>query len=247
VRAADRLRKAARALFAPVDAASLYVVRIAYGLVLVGWSVRMFVSGHIGEDYLALKVHFPFFPSLPILPDAAMVALFIGIAVLGAFIALGFASRICCLLAGVAFLYVFLGNVIVYQNHDYLIWMLGFLFAGMPIHEGASASTALRHAPQRKHVPRWCLWLVRFQLAIPYVFGGFAKVNTAHGDLVVVARRLACRRPAPRCPRHGHDPLVGRSRVRLVDRARALLAPHTRARCDCDDLVPSHQRISLGY
>jgi hypothetical protein len=26
-------------------------------------------------------------------------------------------------------------------------------------------------------MPRWCLWLLRFQIALPYVFGGIAKLN----------------------------------------------------------------------
>lgn len=51
-----------------------------------------------------------------------------------------------------------------YNNHDYLIVLLSFLFG-------------MVHAADVALVPRWELLIVQLQVAIVYVFGGIAKIN----------------------------------------------------------------------
>src|SRR3954462_3030143 len=144
-------------MFARIDAASLLVFRVVYGVAVVAWVLREWITGLASERYLGLAVHLSFF-AMPALPDVGVIALLDGLAVLGAFIALGFHSRVSCFLVGCGFLYLFLEEMCLFQNHYYLIWLLGFALAALPVHDGLSASRALAKRPQSGTAPAWPLY-----------------------------------------------------------------------------------------
>jgi hypothetical protein len=73
--------------------------------------------------------------------------------------------------------YQFLIDEALYDNHDYLIVLLGLLLAVVPAHRFFSLDARRRRALASETVPRWALWLLRFQIAVPYVFGGLAKLD----------------------------------------------------------------------
>ncbi len=63
------------------------------------------------------------------------------------------------------------------QNHLYLISLLAFLMILVPAHRAFSIDAARRPGLRSETLPAWALWLLRFQVAIPYVYGGIAKLN----------------------------------------------------------------------
>ena len=103
---------------------------------------------------------------------------FAALAMLSAFMMAGFLYRVSAFLLWLGFTYVFLLEKAIYLNHYYLICLLCFLLIVVPAHRAGSIDVRLRPNLRTDLVPAWTLWLVRFQVAAPYVFGGIAKLNT---------------------------------------------------------------------
>jgi len=108
-----------------------------------------------------------------------LLGTFAGLAVLSAFVMAGFLYRISALLLWLGFTYLFLLEKAVYpQPFYYLIGLLCF-FASTSCrpHRAWSIDARIWPALRSDVVPAWTLWLLRFQIALPYVFGGIAKLN----------------------------------------------------------------------
>jgi hypothetical protein len=161
-------------LFAPIDAASLGVFRSAFGALMV-WHGLQYVTGAY-ELYLVPRFFFKFpgFAWVHASP-AVLWTLFWSFVVLGVLIALGIASRVACGLFFLAYSYLFLIDTADYQNHTYLICLLAFLLTVLPVHR--AFALGVRRAKRADWIPTWALWLLRFQVAAPYVGGGIAKLN----------------------------------------------------------------------
>ncbi len=118
---------------------------------------------------------YPGFEWLPRLPPELLRPYFWGLAALSAMILLGAFSRLASALFALGFSWVLLLDAASYQNHLYLICLLAAVLAVVPAHRTLSATTPRRK--RRDSVPAWALWLARFQVAVPYVGGGLAKLN----------------------------------------------------------------------
>ena len=171
----ERLRAAATR---PVNSASVTVFRIAFGVAMMV-NVTLYVPVLVYQYYIDTDVHFPYGPLVfvPVLPGPGIYVVYSGIFVAGALIALGKWYRPAVIAVFVLATYVFLLDSTFYQNHEYLVSMLAFLMIFLPL-DGRWSLDARKH-PERASgtVPAWVLWLLRFQIAIPYVYGGFAKLN----------------------------------------------------------------------
>ena len=168
-----------RALFAPVDVASLVAFRIAFGALMLVAVARYFAHDWIGQFYVAPLVFFPY-PGLEWvapLPPTAMYALFAGLGLLALCIALGLWYRVCAALFCLAFTYVHLIDRTNYLNHYYLVSLLSGLMVLLPLHRAGSLDVWRRPALRAAAIPAWTVWLLRFQLGVVYVFGAVAKLN----------------------------------------------------------------------
>ena len=173
-----RLRAWSTRLLTPVDAASIAVFRIALGVVLAWDAARYIHYGWVDEYYVLPSVHFPYYPfeSLRPWPGRWMIAHFAAVGALALFFALGLFYRIAAVLLFLAYSYVFLLEESVYMNHYYLICLLLLLFVFIPA-ERAYSLDRLRAPQMPPAVPRWSVWILRFQLFIVYIFGAVAKLN----------------------------------------------------------------------
>src|SRR5688572_15651049 len=166
-------------LLAPVDAASLAVFRIAFGGLLL-WEVWKYVAnGWIARYYVDPAFHFTYdgFEWVQPWPGPWMHVHFVILGVLAACIALGACYRLATSLFFLGFSYVFLLEQSRYLNHLYLVCLLGFLLIIVPAHRALSFDAWLRPGSGSGIVPAWALWVLRFQVAVPYVYGGIAKLN----------------------------------------------------------------------
>ena len=163
--------------FQPVDAASLAVFRVAFGALMLWHSLQYLLGGRLQRQYLAPAFHFTFpgFEWVRPGPPEVLWAVFWGLAACAVLIALGVASRAACALFFLGYGYVFLLDPAYYQNHTYLICLLALLLAVVPAHRTLALGT--RRARRADLVPAWALWLLCFQVAVPYVGGGLAKLN----------------------------------------------------------------------
>lgn len=157
------------------DANGLVLFRITFGILIAVHFFRQAIAIDHGETYLFLP--FLGWEWLPRPSSQGLLYLAMVLCVSGVQIALGLLFRLSSLIFLLGFGYWFLLDEPPYQNHHYLMLLVGGLLAV----SGAGRSFALDNclfarAPQST-VPAWSYWLLRLQMAVVYFFGGVAKLN----------------------------------------------------------------------
>lgn len=171
----DRLRSA---MHRPVSSASVAVLRIAFGVGMV-INTLLYLPVLVRQYYVDPTVSFPYGPLQVVqpLPGPGMYLVFVAMVVTGAMIAAGWHYRLAAWSFFGLTTYVFLLDSTYFQNHEYLISLLALMLALLPAHCRWSLD-ARRHPGLRSDVlPAWVVWLLRFQVGVPYFFGGVAKLN----------------------------------------------------------------------
>lgn len=167
------------ALLAPVDAASLAVFRIGFGLIMAWWCFDELRSGRVRELYIVPRFHFTYHPFdfVHPWPGNGMYVVFVALGLLAACISFGFLYRLASVLFAVGFTYFFLLERTNYQNHYYLIALLSWLLTFLPLNRFVSLDVLGELVRPSSTISTWSLWLMRFHVALPYVFGGLAKFH----------------------------------------------------------------------
>lgn len=173
-----RRERLTAALFRPVDGAGLAYFRIVFGLVLTWEAWRLLDGGWVDRYFLQPEFHFTYWPFdwLAPLPGPAMRSLYLLLALAGLLMAAGLYYRLSVLFLGLGFTYTFLLDKTNYLNHMYLVCLLLLLCLLLPADRVWSLD-ARQHRPATESVPAWTIWLLRFQIGLPYLFGGIAKLN----------------------------------------------------------------------
>lgn len=174
-----------RFFFTPVSTSTVALVRIAFGVVLLGWTlsvgpdVRTFFSG---QGLLAAP------PSrrwtvglLHVLPsDTVVVGLWVVLLVAALAMIVGLGSRVASVVAFVALLSFQRRNPWVLNSGDLLLRHLAFFLMFAPTGAALSLDRWLRHREAFWDHPSraaWPLRLIQLQLAIGYFFAVWAKVQ----------------------------------------------------------------------
>ena len=172
-----------------VDASSLSVFRILFGIVGVFIVVRFFTYGWIEELYVAPAHHFTYlgFGWVKPWPGLGMHVHFAVLGLLSLGIATGYRYRLCAVLFFLGFTYVELLDKTAYLNHYYWAVLVSLLMVFLPLHRSLSLDACLKPGRLCGTVPVSALWLLRAQLGVVYVFAGIAKLN---GDWLLEAQPL---------------------------------------------------------
>lgn len=146
--------------------------RIVFGLLLVQLLTRYFYYDWIRKYFILPIFYFPHFHLdwLKPLPGNGMYLLFAILLLLAIFILLGVKTRLSAFLFAIGFAYQHLIDKSNFLNHYYLIFLLCIILALIPIPDTKKITKVMR-------IPRWALWLVRFQLGVVYTFGAIAKMR----------------------------------------------------------------------
>jgi vitamin K-dependent gamma-carboxylase len=165
-----------RALHRPVDAASLAFLRVVFGCVMLVEISRYWSHGWIREHFVEPKFFFsyPLFGWVRPLPATWLTVQFDVLAFAAMCIVLGLFTRIAAAVFAVLFAWWFLSDQTNYLNHFYLITLVSFLFVFVPTNRAFALDTRFQGSDT---VPVWAVWMFRFQIGVPYFFGGIAKLN----------------------------------------------------------------------
>ncbi len=163
----------------PVDGAGLVVFRVALGVAIAAQCVRYLVKGWVRLHYIEPELHFtyPFFGWVAPWPGDGMLWHFVGLTVLATLFALGLGYRVVTPLLFLGLAHWFLLDLTQYNNHYYLEVLLVGLAIFLPLERGWSVDAWRKPELRSPWVPRWSLWLLRFQFGIVYVYGGLAKFD----------------------------------------------------------------------
>jgi len=166
-------------LLEPRDAASLAAFRVLFGTILCLSSLRFVWNGWVDRFYVQPTFFFKYwgFEWVQVLPEPWMTVLYLGMALLSAFVAVGFLYRVSIVLLFCTFTYVELVDVTNYLNHYYLVSLLALLMCFLPLNRvwSVDALRSRRGAPTT--VPAWMLYLMRFQIGVVYFYAGLAKLQ----------------------------------------------------------------------
>lgn len=166
-------------LFAPVDIAPLVFFRVFFGAMMLYYIVAAALDSWIDFFYILPEFHltYPGFGWVRPWPGNAMYLHFGVMGLAAAGIMLGFCYRLSAVVFWLTFTHTFLIEKALYQNHYYLICLLSALMIFVPAHRAASVDAFFKPQIRAVAVPTIWLWLLRVQLAIPYFYGGLAKLN----------------------------------------------------------------------
>ncbi|MEM6689519.1 MAG: HTTM domain-containing protein [Planctomycetota bacterium] len=110
-------------------------------------------------------------------PGDGMYYVFVAGKIASVGLLVGFLTRLSALTIACTIAYVLLVERAIYVNHYYLLACISTWLALLPCDRSVSIDSKLGIASRSNLMPAWVLWLLRFQLGIPYFFGAFAKLN----------------------------------------------------------------------
>lgn len=167
-------------LFAPINIYSLVFVRIAFGLTMFVNTIMYFSHDLINYSYIQPIFYFKYygFSWVTMLPADLLTLLFIILAILAIFIAIGAFYRISSVLFLLGFTYIFLLDQTLYLNHYYMIILFNFLLCFMPANRFlAIDSHYINPKIKTEIIPAWSIILLRIQLEIVLLYAGIVKIN----------------------------------------------------------------------
>ena len=157
----------------------LITFRILFGFIMLVSIIRFAWKGWIYELYIEPQFFFPFlgFEWVQPLGDPGMYLLFaaMGLAALG--IMVGFFYRLSASVFFLSFTYVELIDKTNYLNHYYFVSIIAFLLILLPAHRAYSIDSGRNPRLSSLLVPRWTIDILKYQLAIVYIFAGLAKLH----------------------------------------------------------------------
>ncbi len=166
-------------LFDPVDIAALVFFRILFAVIMLFYVWSYCSNGWVHFYYVKPPVHLTYFGFEWVRPwpDIGMHLHFYALGALAVCLLFGLMYRLCAVLFCLGFVYVFLIEKALYQNHYYLICLVSLLLIFIPAHRAFSLDALMRPSLRSDVAPAWTLWLLRLQIAIPYFYGGLAKLS----------------------------------------------------------------------
>lgn len=186
-----------------VSISPLVTFRVLFGLLMFASVVRFWTNGWIEKQYIEPSLHFKYF-GFHWIPEPSTLGIYllfilVGLSALG--IALGLVYRLSTILFFLSFTYIELIDATYYLNHYYFVSLVGFLLIFMPAHRLHSLDVRFGLTKSTTKVPAGYISLIKFQLAIVYLFAGIAKLNA---DWLLHAMPLALWLPA-----QDHLPIIG--------------------------------------
>lgn len=166
-------------LFAPVDIASLVYFRIAFGAIMLWETWRFIDHDWVGRYFSDKSFYFTYWPFdfVQPWPGEGMIIHMYVMGIVAICMILGLFYRLSAMLFFLMITYIFLLEKARYLNHLYLVCLIAFLMIFVPAHRNFSVDVLRKPELRSNTAPAWSIWLFRFQVGVPYFFGGIAKLN----------------------------------------------------------------------
>ena len=169
-------QKLAHLLSRDVDNSPLILFRIAFGglmflegigAILTGWLKATFVDPSITFNFIG-------FDFLQVLVGPQMYTVYILISLLGLAVMIGWNYRMALLLFNLLWGATYLLQKSHYNNHYYLVWLIGICLLFVPAN--AYHSLDSRNGRSYTTCPFYCLLIFQVQIAIVYFYASIAKI-----------------------------------------------------------------------
>ncbi len=163
-----------------VDSSVLVLFRIVVGVAVCVWAQSFLADDRYIGLYLEPRLLFKYdhFGWVKLWPGQGIHWHFVVTKVAAICLALGLLTRVSAAIVSLAITYVLLVDCQSYVNHYYLLACAAGLLVFLPAGRRFSIDSWIGYERKEKVFPRWQLWLMRFQLGLPYVGGAIAKLNS---------------------------------------------------------------------
>lgn len=191
-----------RLLFKQVNPEPLAFFRIVFGILMLFSTIRFIAKGWVTEFYIE-PIYFLKYPYFHWVQNPGEIGIYILFSILllsSLFVTIGYKYRLSIITFFISFMYIELIDITYYLNHYYFISLTAFLLIFMPAANCFSVDALSKG--EAKEIANWPVLIIKFQVAIVYIFAGLAKLNY---DWLIEAMPLAIWLPA-----HNHLPLVGK-------------------------------------
>lgn len=166
-----------RRLFEPIDNAALIVFRMFLGFLLFAETLGAILTGWVRRNFIDPEFTFPHigFEWLQPLPGAGMYIYFAVMSIFGLLVMIGYRYRWSLGLFTLLWAGVYLMQKVSYNNHYYLLLLVCIIMLFLPANRYASADVKLNPSIKSTAMPRWCAWVLIFQIGIVYFFAAISK------------------------------------------------------------------------
>ncbi|MFN3195344.1 MAG: HTTM domain-containing protein [Chlorobiota bacterium] len=191
-----------RLLFKQVNPEPLAFFRIVFGILMLFSTIRFIAKGWVSEFYIepSYFLKYPYFHWVQNPGEIGIYILFSTLIISSVFVTIGYKYRLSIIAFFISFMYIELIDITYYLNHYYFISLTAFLLIFMPAANCFSVDALSKG--EAKEIANWPIFLIKFQVAIVYIFAGLAKLNY---DWLIEAMPLAIWLPA-----HNNLPFVGK-------------------------------------
>ena len=167
-----------RFLFNPIDIAPLAIFRIFFGFLLACESFGAILTGWVKKVLVEPSFTFSFigFEWLQPLPGNGMYYYFALMGISGIFIMLGFRYRFFMFTFVLLWTGVYLMQKSSYNNHYYLLMLVGFIMLFLPANQHTSLDVKLGYTKKIFEIPQWIRLIFIIQIAIVYFYAAVAKI-----------------------------------------------------------------------
>jgi hypothetical protein len=165
-------------LFEEVYAAPLGLFRIAWGVIMFYFFGRLCLwTDMVHIKYVNPIFHFkyPGFEWVEVLPPNLMYVLVYAGVVLSILVGMGLFYRFASIALAMVYCYVFLIDVTYWNNHYYAYALISMFFAISDAHQAYSLDKI--RLKLSGLIPRWQLYLFKFQFVVVYFYGGLSKLQ----------------------------------------------------------------------
>ena len=158
----ESLKRFQHNMFKQVDASSLVVFRIGFGLTMLIEVWRYWHYDWISRFYIEPQFMFKYygFEWLQAWPGDGMYIHFAVLGISALFITLGAFYRISAIVFTLCFAFVFLLDQSRYLNHFYLVLLISILMCIIPAHRHFSVDAWLRPKLKSPTIPIWSIWIL---------------------------------------------------------------------------------------
>lgn len=164
-------------LFEKIDNAPLIIFRIFLGLLLMAESFGAILTGWVNDIFVSPKLHFPHigFEFLSPLYGPWMYVHFILMGIFAFGITLGYRYKLNTFLFTLFWFISFILQKESYNNHYYLVVLVGFTMLFLPANGYASVDAKQNPEIKSLTMPRWVSLVMILQISIVYFFATLHK------------------------------------------------------------------------
>ncbi len=166
--------------FKETSIAPLIIFRIIFGALMLFGTLRFISKGWIEQLYVNPKYYFGYlgFEWIKPLEGDLIYLPFILLVISSFFILIGLFYRASAVTFFLCFSYVELLDKSNYLNHYYFVSLMALIMVCVPAHRNFSIDVKIWPKIKAITTKQWTINLIKFQLAIVYIFAGIAKLNS---------------------------------------------------------------------